>query len=89
MTTPPRTPTTAAGRALLERLTEDEDYEWRSDIEAAILAIEAEAIAAERARIRAAVEGLSTSCLVLGSSCMPDCHRVTAKAVLALLDPQP
>jgi hypothetical protein len=95
MTDVARTPTTAAGRAVVEATASDPfvSEAQRSELRAAalrtVLAIVAEAVAVERARIRAAVEGLSTSCLVLGSSCMSDCHRVTANAVLALLDPQP
>ena len=46
MTTPPRTPTTAEGRALSERMTGTPSWMAR-----AILAIEAEAAAAERSRI--------------------------------------
>lgn len=53
---------TPAGKRLLEH-GDDFDCHWRdirSDVVYALVQVEAEAVAAERARIRAAVEGLRT-----------------------------
>ena len=95
MTTPPRTPTTAAGRLMLDwwhgkvRSTEFHG----SGMESAILAIEAEAVAAERARLWAAVEGQHNAiCACPNDGTDPDCNGnglFDTCSVLALLEPQP
>jgi len=81
-------PRTAAGRALL---AECEDMDWPT-LPDAILDIEAEARAAERARIRAAVEGLDSLAgwVTWDVDLHPNDERYINRAVvLALLDPQP
>jgi len=77
---PPRTPTTAAGQRFCEgpRPTGN----WWKGVPDQIADIEAEAVAAERARIRAAVEDVPWS----GD---PYCCGELRAAVLALLDPRP
>ena len=80
MTTLPRTPTTAAGQRFCEgpRPTGN----WWKGVPDQIADIEAEAVAAERARIRAAVEDVPWS----GD---PYCCGELRAAVIALLDPRP
>jgi len=83
MTTPPRTPTTldAAWEALAADIHAN-GYSVRDAIARHRPLIEAEAIAAERARIRAAVEDVPWS----GD---PYCCGELRAAVIALLDPRP
>jgi len=99
---------TRAGKALLDDLVQPDglnDHERDCEECAAvrhdearlyipsILAIEAEALAAERARLRLAVEGLPGGCHShSGLRCEPDwfdgnCGLIDGHAVLALLEP--
>jgi len=99
---------TRAGKALLDDLVQPDglnDHERDCEECAAvrhdearlyipsIRAIEAEAVAAERARLRAAVEGLHDAiCACPNDGTDPDCNGnglFDSAAVLALLDPKP
>ena len=81
------TPTTAAGRRLFTDIEPMDMFESDGVTWTDVLAIEAEAAAAERARIRAAVEGLPCG----GNHKVGYCTGVIWKHgdVLALLEPQP
>jgi hypothetical protein len=95
-------PRTEAGKRIAAYLTSSiegivtEPFpEWRDQWHADIAAIEAEARAAERARIRAAVEGLACECVDHGDC--GDCHdddggfadAIGMAAVLAIIEPEP
>ena len=93
MTTPPRTPTTAVEdlHAYIWLCLNDENAVPSDEtLDSLILDIEAEAVAVERARLRAAVEGLEPQ---EPSSKAPNWYfdgwYETKAAVLALLEPQP
>jgi hypothetical protein len=87
-------PRTEAGRALLAAIqsgvamlfAHDDGPDDPSPIPATILAIEAEAVAAERARLRAAVLSLGMFDGCGGVGCVEERNEECA-AVLALLEP--
>ena len=71
---------TEAGKRLLDKLDGRPGYVTP----AAVAAIESEAIAAERARLAAAVDGLSDE---EWRDCSGNCHGETILAILTLLEP--
>ena len=82
---------TEAGKRLLAQIIVEDDAEWvfPLDPEAAIAAIEAEACAAERARIAEAVRGLEGQCHDgegLGCDSFPCEVNVSRAAVLAIVE---
>ena len=94
------TPTTEAGKAHAEAWTDAVEIEWglepadRETMLGMVAAIEAEAVAAERARIRTAVRGLEPCCddaAVIFSDrrtlqAMCQCGAYVRDAVLAIVD---
>jgi hypothetical protein len=88
-------PTTGQGRWLIEHqglvnISKPAHHSMRGDeidLRASVVTIEGEAIAAERARIRAAVEGLPRFAW-LGSQ-VGDGSFLQRAAVLAIIEPEP